>query len=219
MFQAFGVHGPELKPVADVVIDVALVVLAFAFLITAPRSSRHDAALLGTMVVAVTALRVLMQPLPNVQPVTVAALLVGAQLGARRGVAFAILVTLLSNMLIGDGWWTLFQAAGWSAVAVLGSRLTLMKNGDFNHGQLYLAVIGSAFLFDALASLSILTPGMGLIDFTIYLAHGIPFDILHALGNLAFAVWFGPFVHRQLGGLESSDSFEQSVVEHHVING
>jgi hypothetical protein len=219
MFQAFGVHGPELTPAADVVIDVALVVLAFTFLITAPRSSRHDAALLGTMVVAVTALRVLMQPLPNVQPVTVAALLVGAQLGARRGVAFAILVTLLSNMLIGDGWWTLFQAAGWGAVAVLGSRLTLMKNGDFNHGQLYLAVIGSAFLFGALASLSIFTPSMGLVDFAIYLAHGIPFDILHALGNLAFAVWFGPFVHRQLGGLESSHSLEQSVVEHHVING
>ncbi len=219
MFQAFGVHGPELTPVADLVIDVVLVTFAFAFLITAPRSNRYDVALLGTMVVAVTALRVLMQPLPNVQPVTVAALLVGAQLGARRGVAFAILVTLLSNSLIGDGWWTLFQAAGWSSVALLGSRIALVKNGEFNHGQLYLTVIASAFLFDAIASLSILTSAMSVADFGIYLAHGIPFDILHALGNLAFAVWFGPFVHRQLGGLESSNTFEQSVVEHHVIDG
>ena len=37
------------------------------------------AAMLMTMVLATTALRVMMQPLPNVQPVTVAALLVGAE--------------------------------------------------------------------------------------------------------------------------------------------
>ncbi len=123
MFQAFGVHGPELTPFADTVIDVLLVALAFSLLVTAPRTSRHDVYLLATFVAAVTALRVLLQPLPNVQPVTVAALLVGAQLGARRGVAFAVLVTLLSNLLIGDGWWTLFQAIGWGAVAVIGSQL------------------------------------------------------------------------------------------------
>ena len=90
--------------------DVALVSAAFAFLFSAPRANRMTAAMLATMVVAMAALRVVMQPLPNVQPVTVAALLVGAHLGARRGVAFAILVTLLSNLLISHGWWTFFQA-------------------------------------------------------------------------------------------------------------
>jgi len=62
-----------------------------------------------------------MQPFPNVQPVTVAALLVGAQLGARRGAAFAVLVAMISNFFMGDGWWTVFQAAGWASIAIVQS--------------------------------------------------------------------------------------------------
>ena len=129
MFQAFGVHGPELTPFASMLLDIALVSAAFAFLLSAPRANRMTAAMLMTMVLAITALRVVMQPLPNVQPVTVAALLVGAHLGAKRGVAFAILVTLLSNLLISHGWWTLFQAIGWSVVAVMGANVRLIEDG------------------------------------------------------------------------------------------
>ena len=77
MFQAFGVHGPELTPFGSMLLDIALVSAAFAFLLSAPRANRMTAAMLMTMVLAITALRVVMQPLPNVQPVTVAALLVG----------------------------------------------------------------------------------------------------------------------------------------------
>ena len=219
MFQAFGVHGPELTPFADMVIDVLLVGLAFALLVTAPRTSRHDVYLLATFVAAVTALRVLLQPLPNVQPVTVAALLVGAQLGARRGVAFAVLVTLLSNLLIGDGWWTLFQAIGWSAVAILGSQLKFGTADKFRSGQFYVAAICSAFMFDFIASLSIITSTTTLSDFAVYLAHGIPFDILHALENLTFAVWFGHVVFRALESIDSLEELEQSVVEDYVVEG
>ncbi len=219
MFQAFGVHGPELTPFADMVIDLLLVSLAFALLIGTPRTSKYDIALLATFVVSVTALRVLLQPVPNVQPVTVAALLVGAQLGARRGVAFAVLVTLLSNALIGDGWWTLFQAIGWGAVAVIGSQINFGTVEQFHSGRLYIAAVASAFLFDFIASLSIYSPGMTLGEFAVYLAHGLPFDILHALGNLTFAVWFGHFVFRTLETIDSLEQLERAVVEDNVVNG
>ena len=219
MFQAFGVHGPELTPFADMVIDLLLVSLAFALLIGTPRTSKYDIALLATFVVSVTALRVLLQPVPNVQPVTVAALLVGAQLGARRGVAFAVLVTLLSNALIGDGWWTLFQAIGWGAVAVIGSQINFGTVEQFHSGRLYIAAVASAFLFDFIASLSIYSPGMTLSEFAVYLAHGLPFDILHALGNLTFAVWFGHFVFRTLETIDSLEQLERAVVEDNVVNG
>ncbi|HJM54638.1 MAG TPA: DUF6580 family putative transport protein [Poseidonia sp.] len=219
MFQAFGVHGPELTAFADMVIDLFLVGLVFTLLVGGPRSSKQDVYLLTTFVVAVTALRVILQPLPNIQPVTVAALLVGAQLGARRGVAFAVLVTLLSNLLIGDGWWTLFQAIGWSAVAVLGSQINLGTVERFNSARFYLAAASSAFLFDFIVSFSIYTPGMSLTDFVVYLAHGLPFDILHALGNLTFAIWFGHFVFRTLQAVDSLEELEQAVVEDNVVNG
>lgn len=218
MFQAFGFHGPELSPLGDVMVDVGLVGLAFA-LLTGTSVKRQEILTLVTLVVATVALRVLMQPIPNVQPVTLCVLLVGSQLGARRGMAFAVMVTLLSNMIIGDGWWTLFQAAGWSAVALLGSRLELGSTDSFRYGTLYAASFGSAFLFGAIASLSILEPGMGLVDFAIYLAQGWPFDLLHALGNITFAAWFGLFVFRSLEADMSLEAIEQSVVEGHVTEG
>ena len=122
MFQAMGVHGPTLSPVASMFLDAALV--ATAFLLLAKPTKRPIANMLffASLVLSVSLIRVVMQPLPNIQPVTVAALLVGAQLGARRGAAFALLVTMISNFFIGNGWWTLFQAAGWASVAVFGSR-------------------------------------------------------------------------------------------------
>ena len=147
--------------------------------------------LLVTLVLAVSATRVLMQPLPNIQLVTVAALIIGAQLGARRGAAFAILVAMISNAVIGNGWWTIFQAIGWASVAVMGSKLALIVNGELQRSRLFIAAIASAFVFDLIVSLSIIDSSFTLLTFLTYLAHGLPYDLLHAVGNLTFAVWFG----------------------------
>ena len=70
MFQALGVHGPVLTPLASMLVDIALVVAAFSFMVAAPRTNRMTVAALATLVVSVAAVRVLMQPLPNVQPVS-----------------------------------------------------------------------------------------------------------------------------------------------------
>ena len=191
MFQALGTHGPVLSPTTSLVLDVILVVAAFWLLATPSKKSLGDSLLLVTLVLAVSATRVLMQPLPNIQPVTVAALIIGAQLGARRGAAFAILVAMISNAVIGNGWWTIFQAIGWASVAVMGSKLALIVNGELQRSRLFIAAIASAFVFDLIVSLSIIDSSFTLLTFLTYLAHGIPYDLLHAVDNLTFAVWFG----------------------------
>ena len=168
-----------------------MVVAAFWLLATPSKKSLGDSLLLVTLVLAVSATRVLMQPLPNIQPVTVAALIIGAQLGARRGAAFAILVAMISNAVIGNGWWTIFQAIGWASVAVMGSKLALIVNGELQRSRLFIAAIASAFVFDLIVSLSIIDSSFTLLTFLTYLAHGLPYDLLHAVGNLTFAVWFG----------------------------
>ena len=114
MFASVGVHGPVLGPTAALALDVVLLGAATLLLLIDKRLTRHQGVLLLSFVALVAVLRVVMANLPNVQPVTVAVLLAGASLGARRGVAFAILVTMLSNAVLGDGYWTLFQAAGWA---------------------------------------------------------------------------------------------------------
>jgi energy-coupling factor transport system substrate-specific component len=219
MFQAMGVHGPELTPVAQGVLNTLLVLAAFLFLFTAPRANRFTVAALSTMVVALAALRVLFEPLPNVQPVTVATLLVASQLGARRGVAFAVLVTLLSNLLIGNGWWTVFQALGWGAVALYGSRLVFEEDGVFKMGRLCIASVVSALLFSLISTLSLLAPGVTPTDLGWLLLQGLPFDALHVMGNVVFALWFGPTVHAFLHGLEHMDDDLQPVGDSHVHHG
>lgn len=218
MFQALGVHGPELSPLGSMLLDIALVSAAFAFLLSAPRANRMTAAMLLTMVLATTALRVVMQPLPNVQPVTVAALLVGAHLGAKRGAAFAILVTLLSNLLISHGWWTLFQAIGWSVVAVMGANARMIVDGRLQMQRLCMFAAISAPLFGLISTLSLVSSEMSFGQFMVLLAQGLPFDVIHALGNLAFAVWTGAMLHHFLSGLTATEEEVLAVGDVHGLD-
>ena len=218
MFQALGVHGPVLTPLASALLDIMLVSVAFAFFVGGSRTNRMTLGMLATMVVAMAALRVLMQPLPNVQPLTVATLLVGAHLGARRGVAFAILATLLSNLLISHGWWTFFQAAGWAIVAVIGARANLVQNGQLQLQRLALVSVVSAMVFGFVSTLSLVTSAMTPSAFIVLLGQGLPFDVVHALGNLVFVVWMAPSLHHFLSGLAASENESLAVGEVHGLD-
>lgn len=219
MFQAVGVHGPELTPIAHALLNTILVASAFFFLFSGQRHHRFASAGLATLVVAMAALRVVMQPLPNVQPVTVAAVLVGAHLGARRGAAFAVLVALLSNMLIGDGWWTLFQAIGWGAAALLGARYLAAESNALDMKRLCTVSAASAFLFGLVTTLSLVDSGTSAMGVGLLFVQGLPYDAVHAIGNLAFAAWLGPSLHSFLGDLTVAEDDVQHVGDVHVVHG
>ena len=191
MFQAIGVHGPELSPLGHAVVDVVLVGLAFVFLFSGPRLSSMRIAGLATLVVSISALRVVMQPLPNLQPVTVAALLVGAQLGARRGAAFA----------------------------VLGAKMPIDEKGVLSIKRLCGASVVAAVLFGFVSTMSLIDPSTTVSSFALLLAQGLPFDAIHALGNIAVAIWFGPTMYRFLGGLEDASVEDLATGEGHVVHG
>ena len=219
MFQAMGVHGPTLSPLTSVFLDVVLLGCAFWLLAKPTKRPIFDSLFMVSLVLSVSFLRVVMQPLPNVQPVTVAALLVGAQLGARRGAAFAVLVAMISNFFMGDGWWTVFQAAGWASIAIAGSRLSLVTSTGINLGRACMASIFAAFWFDFIVSFSILDGTIDFTEFMVYLGHGLPFDFLHMIGNLTFVVWMGGWFTRLLEEEPSLEEIEFSVVNSHGIDG
>ncbi len=219
MFQALGAHGPVLSPLAELVLDAVLLGSAFLLLARPTKRPVFDSLFMVCLVVSVSLLRVVMQPLPNVQPVTVAALLVGAQLGARRGAAFAVLVAMISNMFMGDGWWTVFQAVGWASVAVAGSRLPLVTSAGLNLARVCMASIVAAIWFDFFVSFSILDGTIGFYEFIIYLGHGLPFDLLHMAGNLTFAVWLGKWFFNLLEEEPTLEEIEFAVVNGHGIDG
>ena len=217
MFQATGIHGPVLGPIGSLVLDVVLLGIVFWTLLSSTKRRTSDIILFASIIAGVSLLRVVMTPLPNIQPVTIAALLVGAQLGAKRGVAFAILVTMISNFIIGNGIWTLYQAMGWSIVAIIGANSKLVVSNQINFKRLFALSIFSAFLFDIIVSFSIIDGSVGLNQFMIYLANGIPYDLMHALGNLTFAAWFSSWFVRVLQYQQNLEEIEVAVVEGYVI--
>ena len=216
MFHSFGVHGPIVGPFMGLVLDVILLGLAFWMLASPDMKKPSNILTFITLVFGISFLRVIMSPLPNIQPVTVAALLVGAQLGVRRGVAFAVLVTIITNFILGDGIWTLYQAMGWSFVAIIGAKSKIVVNNDLQTGRTYLILIMCAFLFDLIVSLSIIGT-VTISEFVAYLINGIPFDILHALGNVTIAAWFGLWFFNAIAQYQTMEEIEQKVVDGYVI--
>ena len=215
MFQSYGVHGPVLGPFSGLVIDVILLALAFWMLASPDMKKVSNVLTFVTLVTSVSLLRVVMTSLPNIQPVTVAALIIGAQLGARRGVAFAVLVTMISNFIIGDGIWTLYQAIGWSVVAIIGSSSKIITDGQLQLNKTLGYAVICAFLFDIIVSLSVLGT-VSTSGFMVYLINGIPYDILHAVGNLTIAAWFGRWFSEAITKFQSMEEIEQKVVDGYV---
>ena len=70
-----------------------------------------------------------------------------------------------------------------------------------------------------LLAAALVAPGMTVSAFALLLAQGLPFDLLHAIGNVAFALWMAPVLHRFLADLESTDEVLQTVGDAHVIDG
>lgn len=162
----------------------------------------RDAALIALLAAVASAGRVLFAALPNVQPVTLLILMIGLHLGVRRASAVAMLTALLSNMALGHGPWTFYQALAWTAVGVSGSllRLLLTSRDGTEVRLLPLACLSFAwgFIFDWMVSLSALALYQTFEAFLAFLIAGLVFDALHAVGNALFTLWLAPSLHRLL---------------------
>lgn len=135
--------------------------------------------------------RVLLEPLPNVQPVTVIVLLAGIYYGAPRALALAGIIALVSNVaVLGHGPWTLFQVVGWGTVGLAGALFAdrLLKDGELQlHRVAALAMI-SGIAFNWIVSSSILLK-TDVSMLAPYLLNGLLYDLYHAVGNLVFVAW------------------------------
>ena len=189
-----GVHGPALAPVELLAINMLLITISFFLLCRPTHSAKREILVLTSITAAAAASRILLEPFPNVQPLTMMCLVMGATLGARRGMALAVIATMVSNLVLSHGWWTLFQASGWAAIAFAGSRLGLVVANVVEMKRLAITAVIVSVLFDWWVSLSIFTSGMTISEFGIYILNGLPFDALHAVASLVSAVWIAPWL-------------------------
>lgn len=185
-------HAVTLSPAETFILNVSLLAIIGWSMWKAEKTLTpgNDAMVLVLLGVFAVSGRVLLEPLPNVQPVTVIVLLAGVHYGAARSTVLATSIALISNIFLGHGIWTLYQAAGWSLVGIAGALLSdrMTLSGSISVSRVAALSVAAAFLFDWVVSLSALH-SFGAEMLPVYIISGIPFDILHASGNVFFVAW------------------------------
>ena len=174
----------------------ALVVAGVAWFESGTDSTR-ELAVIATLAAAAAAGRVLFAAVPGVQPVTVIAIIAGAALGARAGVATGALAAFVSNFFLGQGIWTPQQMLGWGACGAAGALLA-----PFLRNRWALAAVAAALGFAFSASMDVwlwygfsphTVPALAAV-----LGRGLWFDASHAAGNVMIALAAGPELRRML---------------------
>ena len=200
----FDAHNIALSATETLLLNAAILGIIVFALLKAERKLDESSSwiMLGILAMFAISGRILFEPLPNIQPVTVIVLLAGIYFGAPRAFALAGIVALLSNLLVvGHGPWTLFQVIGWGGVGITGALLSdwLQTDQKLNVNRIALVAFISGFAFNWIVSLSILIQ----TDISVllpYIFNGLLYDFYHAAGNLAFAAWMavplGDLMHR-----------------------
>jgi energy-coupling factor transport system substrate-specific component len=174
----------------------ALVVAGVAWF-EAGTDSTRELAVIATLAAAAAAGRVLFAAVPGVQPVTVIAIVAGAALGARAGVATGALAAFVSNLFLGQGIWTPQQMLGWGACGLAGALLA-----PFLRSRWVLVAVAAVLGLAFSASMDVwLWYGFSPHTWSALVAvvgRGLWFDVSHATGNVVIALAAGPELRRML---------------------
>jgi energy-coupling factor transport system substrate-specific component len=192
---AWAAVDPDRGPLAIPLVAVAVVVAGFAWFESGTDAAK-DVTLVATLGGLAAASRVLFVAVPNVQPVTVIAAASGAALGPRRGFAVGALAALASNVFLGQGAHTPWQMLGWGLCGVLGglARPLVRRRVPF---AAFCFALGFVYGIPLdLYTWLYLPHNEGAL--AAVLARGFPFNLAHALGNLALALVAGPELRRVL---------------------
>ena len=205
-------HNVALSPIQSLFLNIATLSIIVLSLIRSERSLRDQSqwGMLVLLAVFGVSGRILLDPIPNVQPVTVLVLLTGAYFGAPRAIALAATIALASNvMLLGHGPWTLFQAVGWGAIGLVGALMSsrIVVDGRVRIGPLAVIAAASGLAFNWFVSLSILLEA-GSSMLVPYLLNGLVFDLYHVAGNVLFVAWMASPLGEMLSRHRSSPAFE-----------
>ena len=205
-------HNVALSPNQSLFLNIAILSIIVLSLIRSERSLRDQSqwGMLVLLAVFGVSGRILLDPIPNVQPVTVLVLMAGAYFGAPRAIALAATIALASNvMLLGHGPWTLFQAVGWGAIGLVGALMSsrIVVEGRVRIGPLAVIAAASGLAFNWFVSMSILLEA-GSSMLVPYLLNGLVFDLYHVAGNVLFVAWMASPLGEMMSRHRSSPAYE-----------
>ncbi|HBY89910.1 MAG: ECF transporter S component [Ruoffia tabacinasalis] len=140
--------------------------------------------------------RIAFQFIPNVQPVTVILIIITLTMGTLDGLLVAITSMVISNMLLGMGPWTLYQIMAYGIIVLLTSALKALYNRLKDHQSarrvIFALFAGATGLIYGFVISLFSSQMFGVVNFWVYYAQGITFDLMHAAGNVAFFLVLEP---------------------------
>lgn len=163
---------------------------------------------LSTLAISITATmaalaslgRILLAGLVNVQPATFLILLSGYVFGSGIGFLVGILTGLVSNFFLGQGPWTPWQMAAWGLCGWLGG-IAGRGQEEFKKVPFLIISVFSAYLFGLLMNTwhwAAFVYPLTWATWLVTCAASLLFDTFHAVGNVFFALIFGPPFFRHL---------------------
>jgi prenyltransferase beta subunit len=167
-------------------------------------------ALVAALAALAVAGRLAFAPIPNVVATTDIVLITGYAVGAAPGFAVGALAAVVSNLWLGQGPWTPWQMGGWGLVGLGGAALAVATRRRVGRGGLAAACGLAGLAYGALLDLSVMVTYGGEQSLDRYLAistRGVPFNIAHAVGNVALALAAGPALVRMISRYRSRFEF------------
>ncbi len=131
---------------------------------------------------------------PNFQPNTYLIFCAGYVFGPLVGFAIGANTALISNFVLGQGPWTIYQIFAWGMVGISGGLLN--RSGKRQPKPIFLALIGFLWGFGFGWIMNIwgwfmfISP-LNLSTWLLYNLSSVWFDLVHGIGNFLFLYYFG----------------------------
>lgn len=124
--------------------------------------------------------------LPNIQPVTAIIILSGITFGPLATFLLAIVVTFLSNMILGAGIWSVWQIVAWGSIGIIMGCIGKLFGNIHYYIIIFCAIFSGYFYGFVISLFTYQVTGY----FWPYYFAGLIFDTYHAIGNVFFIMIF-----------------------------
>lgn len=159
-----------------------------------------EIALIATLASLAAVSRVPFAVIMSLQPTTFVVMIAGYVFGSQTGFVIGAVAALVSNFFLGQGPWTPWQMFCWGMCGVIAGSIA-GREEKFNR-LTFAALAGlCGYLFGWVMNIwhwvGFVYP-LNMETFAATYAASLPFDTIHAVGNVAFALLLGPAFYRIL---------------------
>lgn len=173
-------------------IVASLLVLALLLRFELTATGTRQVAVIGALS-ALSAASRLVIPIPNFKPCTFLIIITGYVFGPEAGIMVGILTPAVSNMFLGQGYWTVWQMLMWSVAGWSGSLLKKRFNNISIEALAAYAFSWGFFFGMPLDFATWLSLNGNIAILPAIMISGIPWNLVDGLGNLLFVLVAGRY--------------------------